>query len=121
MTVMQGLATGGGLTIRGTERGLRVHRRDADSKLQIVEPKLDEPLKADDVLYVAKACSDEGRRTMSLQQFFLILRARWKIALGVLAIVVGTAIAASLLLPKRYTASTAVVVDVKSPTQSSAH
>ena len=51
---------------------------------------------------------------MSLQQFLLILRARWKIVVGVLAFVVGTALAASLLLPKTYTASTAVVVDVKS-------
>jgi chain length determinant protein EpsF len=51
---------------------------------------------------------------MSLQQFFLILRARWKVVLGVLATVVGTALAVSLLLPKTYTASTALVVDVKS-------
>ena len=55
MTIMQGLATGGGLTIRGTEKGLRVHRRDADGKLQIVEAKLDEPLKADDVIYVRES------------------------------------------------------------------
>ena len=27
MTVMQALATGGGLTLRGTEKGLRVHRQ----------------------------------------------------------------------------------------------
>ena len=51
---------------------------------------------------------------MTLQQFLLILRARWKIALGVLATVVGTALAVSLLLPKTYTASTAMVVDFKS-------
>jgi len=55
MTVMQGLATGGGLTIRGTEKGLRVHRRDADGRLQIIEPKLDEPLKTDDVIYVRES------------------------------------------------------------------
>ena len=29
MTLMQALAAGGGLTARGTERGIRVHRRDA--------------------------------------------------------------------------------------------
>jgi chain length determinant protein EpsF len=51
---------------------------------------------------------------MSLQQFLLILRARWMIALGVLATVVGTVLVASLLLPRTYTASTALVVDVKS-------
>jgi polysaccharide export outer membrane protein len=55
MTVMQGLATGGGLTIRGTEKGMRVHRRGADGKLQIIEPKLDEPLKVDDVIYVRES------------------------------------------------------------------
>ena len=55
MTVMQGLATGGGLTIRGTEKGMRVHRRDADGRLQIIEPKLDEPLKVDDVIYVRES------------------------------------------------------------------
>lgn len=55
MTVMQGLATGGGLTIRGTEKGMRVHRRDADGRLQIIEPRLDEPLKVDDVIYVRES------------------------------------------------------------------
>ena len=55
MTIMQALATGGGLTIRGTERGLRVHRRDADGKVQIIEPKLDDPVKADDVIYVRES------------------------------------------------------------------
>jgi len=51
---------------------------------------------------------------MSLQQFLLILRARWLVALGVFGMTVGGAIMASLLLPKTYTAGTAVVVDVTS-------
>ena len=51
---------------------------------------------------------------MTLQQFLLILLARWKVVLGVLATVVSTTLAVSLLLPKTYTASTALVVDVKS-------
>jgi polysaccharide export outer membrane protein len=55
MTIMQGLATGGGLTIRATEKGLRIHRRNADGKIQIVEARLDEPLKADDVIYVRES------------------------------------------------------------------
>jgi polysaccharide export outer membrane protein len=55
MTVMQGLATGGGVTLRGTEKGLRLHRRDAQGRLQIIEPKLDDPLKADDVIYVRES------------------------------------------------------------------
>jgi chain length determinant protein EpsF len=51
---------------------------------------------------------------MSLQQLLLILRARWLVAIGVLAVTVSCVLAASLLLPKTYTAATAVVVDVTS-------
>jgi polysaccharide export outer membrane protein len=54
-TVMQALAQGGGLTLRGTERGLRVHRRDATGRVQVVEPKMDEPVQPDDVLYVRQS------------------------------------------------------------------
>jgi len=52
---------------------------------------------------------------MSFQQFLLILRARWKIAVFTLLAVVAITTAVSLVLPKQYTASTSVVVDVKSP------
>src|SRR5688572_3515639 len=37
MTVMQALSVGGGLTVRGTERGVRLHRRDARGAVQTVE------------------------------------------------------------------------------------
>lgn len=50
---------------------------------------------------------------MSFQQFLLVLRARWTIVLLVMASVVVTAVALSLLLPKKYSANTAVVVDFK--------
>lgn len=52
---------------------------------------------------------------MTLQQFLLILRARWKVGLLAFVLTVATTVTVSLLLPKQYTASTAVVVDVKSP------
>lgn len=52
---------------------------------------------------------------MNLTQFFLILRARWLIAVLALLVTVGTTVVVSLALPKQYSASTAVVVDVKSP------
>jgi len=55
MSIMQGLATGGGLTTRGTENGVRVHRRGADGKLQIIDATLDQPLRADDVIYVRES------------------------------------------------------------------
>jgi polysaccharide biosynthesis transport protein len=52
---------------------------------------------------------------MTLSQFLLILRARYKVVLFTLLLVVGTTLLVSLILPKEYTAYTAVVVDVKSP------
>jgi polysaccharide export outer membrane protein len=57
MTVMQALATGGGLTQRGTERGIRVHRYPAsgDGKVQVIQPTMDDPLQAGDVVYVRES------------------------------------------------------------------
>jgi chain length determinant protein EpsF len=52
---------------------------------------------------------------MTFQQILLILQARYRVALLVLLLTVAAATTVSLLLPKQYTASTAVVVDVKSP------
>ena len=55
MTVMQALSTGGGLTQRGTERGLRVNRRDAEGKVTQIEVKLTDLLMPDDVVYVKES------------------------------------------------------------------
>ena len=55
MTVMQGLATGGGTTLRGTVRGLRVHRRDSDGSLKVLEPSLDDRLRPDDIIFVKES------------------------------------------------------------------
>jgi chain length determinant protein EpsF len=52
---------------------------------------------------------------MSLWQFLLILRARFAMVLLILLATVATVVAASLVLPKKYAATAAVVVDVKSP------
>ena len=52
---------------------------------------------------------------MTLQQFLLILRARAKLVLYTLIATVAVVLVVSLVMPKRYTASAAVVVDVKSP------
>ncbi|HRD34529.1 MAG TPA: chain length determinant protein EpsF [Rhodocyclaceae bacterium] len=51
---------------------------------------------------------------MTLQQFFLILRARFWVIATIAAVVIGTAAAISLWLPKQYTASTSLVIDSKS-------
>ena len=50
---------------------------------------------------------------MTFGQFLAILRARWWLALLVLAVTVGTTVGVSLVLPKRYTATATVVVDLK--------
>lgn len=55
MTVRQGLAAGGGLTQRGTEKGLRVHRRGADGAVQVLQPAMDDPLKDGDVIHVRES------------------------------------------------------------------
>lgn len=55
MTLMQALAQGGGLTQRGTERGIRVHRRDASGAVKVMELKMNDPVEADDVIYVRES------------------------------------------------------------------
>ncbi|HEV8692659.1 MAG TPA: chain length determinant protein EpsF [Lysobacter sp.] len=50
---------------------------------------------------------------MSLGQFLSILRARWGVAALVLFLTVGTTLAISLLLPRQYSATASVVIDMK--------
>jgi polysaccharide biosynthesis transport protein len=52
---------------------------------------------------------------MTLYQFLLILRARYKVMLFALIATVATVVTISLLIPKQYTATAAVVIDLKSP------
>jgi chain length determinant protein EpsF len=52
---------------------------------------------------------------MSLTQLLIVLRARWRIAIMVLLMVGLLAIGVTAMLPKKYTASASVVLDVKSP------
>ena len=52
---------------------------------------------------------------MNLQQFLLILRARYKLVIFTLLGTVMATLVVSLILPKEYTATASVVVDVKSP------
>jgi polysaccharide export outer membrane protein len=55
MTVQQALAQGGGPTVRGTERWLRLHRRGADGKVQVLRPTPQDTIQADDILYVRES------------------------------------------------------------------
>ena len=55
MTVAQAIAKGGGLTLRGTDRGVRLHRRIGERNIQVLEPKLDDPVKADDLIFIRES------------------------------------------------------------------
>ena len=55
MSVVQALAGAGGITPRGTAKGLRVHRRDADGKVQVMEVQMNDSLRPDDVVYVRES------------------------------------------------------------------
>ena len=54
-TVLQALATAGGLTLRGTERGIKVHRRDASGKVKIIEPGMNDKLQPADIIYIKES------------------------------------------------------------------
>jgi len=51
---------------------------------------------------------------MSLNQFLVILRARWRIALNIFLAVVVVITFASLIWPRQYTATASIVIDSKS-------
>ncbi len=55
MTVAQAIAKGGGLTLRGTDRGVRLHRRISERNIQVLEPKLDDPVKPDDLIFIRES------------------------------------------------------------------
>ncbi len=55
MSVVQALSMGGGLTPRGTQRGIRILRRDDKGAMQEIEVKLGDPVQKDDVIYVKES------------------------------------------------------------------
>jgi polysaccharide biosynthesis/export protein len=55
MTVMQALAAGGGITPRGSDRRLKIRRPAADGKVAESDAKLQDTVKADDVIFVKEA------------------------------------------------------------------
>jgi len=55
MTVQQAVSAGGGLTIRGTQRGLQVARRDAGGGQRTIEVKADDLVQIDDVIIVPES------------------------------------------------------------------
>lgn len=55
MTLLQALATGGGLTPRGTQKGMRVHRKGADGAVQELEATMNDKLREGDVVFVRES------------------------------------------------------------------
>lgn len=55
MVVMHALSLGGGLTQRGTQRGLKIHRRLPDGTVHRLDVEPTDPVRADDVIYVKEA------------------------------------------------------------------
>jgi polysaccharide export outer membrane protein len=55
MTVMQALASGGGVTGKGTQRGIVRHRRDAGGKVKEESVSLDDDVQDQDVIYVKES------------------------------------------------------------------
>ncbi len=55
LTLLKALATAGGTTQRGTERGIRIHRKGADDQIQVMEAKMDELIREGDVVFVRES------------------------------------------------------------------
>lgn len=55
MNVVQALSVGGGINTRGTQRGIRILRRDENGAMQELEAKLADMVKKDDVIYVKES------------------------------------------------------------------
>jgi polysaccharide export outer membrane protein len=55
MSLQQALAQAGGLTPKGTQRGIKVHRRDAAGNVIITDMTMNEPVRRDDVIYVKES------------------------------------------------------------------
>ncbi|MFK3738570.1 polysaccharide export protein EpsE [Massilia sp. TN1-12] len=55
MTVQQAISAGGGLSLRGTQRGLKVTRKDASGVAKTIDVKTDDVLQPDDVVIVKES------------------------------------------------------------------
>jgi polysaccharide export outer membrane protein len=54
MTVMQAIALGGGVTARGTQRGIKITRRDGE-RVREMDARLTDPVQPDDVIFVRES------------------------------------------------------------------
>jgi polysaccharide export outer membrane protein len=55
MTVMQAIALASGISPRGTERGIKLSRRDATGSVKKMDVALTDPVQPDDVIYIRES------------------------------------------------------------------
>lgn len=55
MMLVQALSVGGGITLRGTQKGIRILRRATNGAIETIEAKLSDPVLPDDVVYVKES------------------------------------------------------------------
>lgn len=55
MTLVQALSLGGGVTARGTQKGIRILRRDDKGGIRQLDAQLADPVRKDDVIYVRES------------------------------------------------------------------
>lgn len=55
MTVQQALAQGGGVNVRGTEKGIKVHRKDAEGEMKMITSYGYDLVRPDDVIYIRES------------------------------------------------------------------
>jgi polysaccharide export outer membrane protein len=55
MTLQQALSAGGGLSPRGSLRGMRITRRDSTGNTQTIAAKMDDQVQIDDVITVRES------------------------------------------------------------------
>ncbi len=55
MNVRQAVASGGGISPRGTERGIRLHRRNAAGETDIFKPQMTDRLQDGDIVFVPES------------------------------------------------------------------
>lgn len=55
MSVQQALAGAGGPTVRGTERGMKLYRKNADGKVELIKTSPNDPVQPNDVIFVTES------------------------------------------------------------------
>jgi len=55
ITVMQAISAGGGLTVRGTDKRVRISRTEPDGTVKEMDAKLNDPVRRNDVIYVKES------------------------------------------------------------------